>query len=509
LSNFNIDFKKEEQGAVNKKLDRLNLLYYNLKAKKRRILDSWIIPGKVHQNSIGGAKMEWIFWGILIWILLAVAISIGAAILVTFPEIRKMIGSCFRSFYRARRKARRRKREKKIPRAGAEIYISRPIAVAIWLFLAVLLMIGFWVASEALTSWVEGQLPFTLEPQRQEAILQAARWGPRGLGIVFLAIWFFRGCLKRVGSAARPAHGVIAFLGRPVDATGPGGLVFILGPFPEELWLLPTGQYEFDYRRKTGIYSQEVKKEERITLASQPLDIEVAIYLRWPRPDHLYTWIVEKDRAKAYKKPSVIPKVSEGLFPEGHEWRRVPGRELLGHLFLRFPRSLNLWDGADPERGIGPFLEKTIIGALRQALAKKDHRQFREEKQQIESDMKYYLILEPGNPLREWGIPPECLDIELTVTGFREAEIETEKAFINPELAWRNAEAASHQRIQAAELVEGYISKGVPPEIAAILTAVRIREEKELDLGVLRDLAILRYVSREGEEPARGRRRRP
>lgn len=413
--------------------------------------------------------------------------------------------SRFHSFYRAKRKAGRRKKRRPkltLPRAGAEIYVSRPVAVAIWLFLATLLSIGFWMAGERLVSWVEGQLPLTIDPKEKDIALQLIRWGVRGLGIVLLAIWLFWGCLKRVGRADRPAQGVIARLGHPVDAVGPGGLVFILGPFPEELWLLPTGQYEFEYERDEGLFSKEEKGKK---LASQPLDLGVTLYLRWPRPDREYTWPVLKKEADFYPKPDIVPPAPP---PEGYKWRRVPGKVLLGRLFLRFPRNLSLWDGADPERGIGPFLEEAIIGALRQALANKDHLQYRAEKQDIENYMKYYLIREPGNPLREWGIPPDCLDIELTATGFREAKNETEKAFIAPELAERHAEAANPQRRQIQELLAGYQAGGVSPDIAAVLASGRARGEGDVDLGVLRDLAIVRFLSQGESPPRRPRKRR-
>lgn len=396
--------------------------------------------------------------------------------------------------------------------ARAEIYISRPLAVVIWLILSLFFLIGVWIGSERLVDWVDGQLPLTLALLQREVILGSIRWGMRGLAIVILAIWLFRGCLKRVGSAAQPAQGVIAFLGQAVDVVGPGGLVFILGPFPEELWLLPTGQYTFQFGWKSGIYSKEDRISEdgrKRLLSRQPLDVRVAVYLMWPRPDREYTWIVERGQARNYPRlPRKIEKELQNkkFTVAGYEWRMVPGRELLRDLYYRLPRSINIWDAGGP-RGIGPFLSDSIAGALRYALTNRDHNKFQREKPEIEEEMKYYLILEPGNPFREWGIPPECVDIELTAAGFREAEIEAEKAWIAPEIAERRFEASAPESRRIERLMRGYKREGASPDMAAILASGVARGEERVDLSAMRDLAIVRFLAG-GFLPFRPRARR-
>lgn len=285
--------------------------------------------------------------------------------------------------------------------------------------------------------------------------------------LVFLTLAFWlKKCFSTAGTPEVPHQVILVRFGRPTTVV-PEGLFFKFVPF-EKVKRVPTGQYSFSYVISEGLYSKEKDK-----LRSQPLKVDITVYFRFPRADRTYRFPEE-------------PKVTtEAEMP----WKEVSGAELLkGHLFYRLPVP-NLM-AVDAIQRMGDHFAGAVIGGVRHVLSTKNSQQCKEAKRPIEREIKTYLLQEQGNPFFEIGIPEACLDIELTSVKLPE---ETEKAYIKPEIARKDAEAAKHQQTTIKRKLDAYIKGGISPDIAGVLTAGSI-EGKSMTIEQLRDLAFIRSL---------------
>ncbi len=284
------------------------------------------------------------------------------------------------------------------------------------------------------------------------------------LVIVVLVAWL-KWCMSQIGNIEVPAQAVLARFGRPIDAVGPG-LYFCFKPF-ERFKIFPTGQYFFNFLMKEteGLYTKESGD-----LKSQPLRVAATIYLRFPRVDRNYRFPTKNARGNVF-------------------WKKVSGRDLLmQHLYFRLPiKDLMATDTVDR---LGAFFERGVMGGLRHVMSSKTSRQCKEEKPKIEDETANYLLTETGNPFFECGLPKECIDLEITQVKLPD---ETEKAYIEPELARKRAEAAVHEKKSIQLRVAAYIGAGVSPDMAGVLAAGSGRKEgeKPMTIAELRDFKIL------------------
>lgn len=295
-------------------------------------------------------------------------------------------------------------------------------------------------------------------------------------GLVFLGlgIWLKK-CLRQIGTIEVPSQAVLTRFAKPIDAMGPG-LYFCFFPF-EKFKKFPTGQYCANYEITEGLYSKEKGK-----LKKQPLQVDITVYFRFPKVDRLYSFPV-REITKTGQKGKLV-------------WKRVSGRDLLMKLYSRLPiKDLTTPEAVDQ---LGRHFEKGIMGATRHVMAKKNSQECTEEKATIEEEMKTYLLEEEGNPFFECGLPKECLDIELPKVKLPD---ETEKAYIKPELAMKNAEAAKHEQTAIRRRLTAYTNAGVSNDIAAL--AVGGVQGKGMTTEQIRDLVIL-HAFKEGAMPFGG-----
>jgi len=301
-----------------------------------------------------------------------------------------------------------------------------------------------------------------------------------GLAILISFLWLKK-CFRRVG-AEIPSQGVITRFGKPIDAV-PAGLCFIFWPF-ENIREFPTGEYSMRFRIAEGLYSKE---EEG--LSSQPMEVEVNLYLRFPRIDREYTFLVWEEEVRPGEEGKIYrerKRVEE----------RVRGKELLMRAYYRLP--------FDPKtmktEQLGKFVEGAVMGAVRHVMSAKNYIQCRQEQPEIAKKIKEYLLSEEGNPFFEIGIPKECLDIEIVKVKFLE---EMERKFIEPEMRKKEAEAAEAEKKRIETLAEAekkrielvtkaYVEQGVSPEIAALLAGEVTG--KGMSIEQLRDLAIVKSL---------------
>ena len=249
---------------------------------------------------------------------------------------------------------------------------------------------------------------------------------------------------KDMGGVLVPVQGLITCFGKPVRARGPGGPYFVIWGF-EKVKYFPTLQYKFDYITE-NIHTKETKKKR-----TSQLKVEFSLYLRWALVGETY-------------------KIKN---PETREVEEVKGVELLKQSYLTFGG-----DSFDPEQ-LKEYLEGAAGPGLRSVMVKKDHQQCREDKSEIEKEVKEYWLEEEGNPFYEAGLPPRYLSIEIGPIEFPEA---MEKAFYAEEVAEK-------QKGAKKKIIEAFTEKGVNPAVAGILSQ-GIEKGKPIDFQELRDMAL-------------------
>jgi regulator of protease activity HflC (stomatin/prohibitin superfamily) len=349
---------------------------------------------------------------------------------------------------------------------------------------------------EMLLAWILTAIGIALSPIVVGIFSKISWWllliGETAI-VVMLVLWLKK-CLRQVG-AEIPSQAILTRFARPVDAL-PTGLYFIFWPF-EDLIEYPTGQYALGFRISTGLYSKEEKG-----LASQPMEVEVYVYFRFPRVDKQYTFLLSDKEFERLEKKGLVEKISAGeetsvkkVLP-GFIMARVWGKYLLmEHTYYRLP-----FKGKPKTENLGKFFEGGVIDAVRKVMSEKNYKQCREEQEKISKEIKKYLSTTPGNPFLECGIPAEALAIAITKVRFPPA---MEERFYLPELRKREAEAAKSEKERTITLAEGekerinkvtaeYIKQGISPEIAGMLTGGV--EGKAMTFDQLRDLAIFQAL---------------
>jgi hypothetical protein len=285
------------------------------------------------------------------------------------------------------------------------------------------------------------------------------------LTIGFVVVWG-KHCFTQIGSAKIPCQAVLFRFGKAMYAVG-DGLFFHFHPF-EEFKLLPKTQYKFPYSIKRGLYSKEESK-----LRSQPMEVDLYLYLRLPLVGKEYSFFKEKDKNGAIA------------------WDRVLGERLLvEHFAPRLP-IINLMVASASE-ALRQHLEGAILGGVRHVLSIKTSQQCKEEKEPIETGIKEYLLSEIGDPFVELGIPLECLGIEIYSLKFPD---DTEQAYKEPELAMKRAEAAEYNQQATRKNMEVLVKEyGTDANVAAAITGNPKGGGATMDW--LRDFAIFNGMLR-------------
>ena len=309
--------------------------------------------------------------------------------------------------------------------------------------------------------------------------------------LVGLGFWLSK-CFRQIGSVEVPSQAVLARFARPVDVVSTG-LFFAFCPF-EKFKEFPTGQSVMSYKIKEGLYSKEDKEAG---LSSQPMKVEVSVYLRWPRVEKKYSFPMPDTEAKKEAQKilqeqgkDVTEEAIEGILENkgltkglepGLVWGEVKGGELLmTHTYYRLPIRDLMTASIDE---LGEFFEGGVMSGVRHEMSIKTSKQCKEEQPEIEDKIKSYLLSEEGNPFFECGIPKQCLDIELVKVKITD---EMEKAYMKPEKAKKDAEAAEHEKEATLQRIQAYIDKDVAPEVAGILASGGV-EGEEMTLSQLRD----------------------
>lgn len=288
--------------------------------------------------------------------------------------------------------------------------------------------------------------------------------------LTFAGLWLMGSFVRISMDGEEPYWAVIAQFGRPKVALRPGIYFRPLHLF-EQVARFPTGQ------KTMWFTTTEAWTKEQGNRQAQPLAVDIALYFRWPDPEKDYD------------------------FGGTTGWKR--GSALLLDAYYYLPRALRNPDRPDYVDVLGRFLERAVIGGTKVVIGRRHHLHARQENQAMETEIKDYLLSEPGNPFRDLGIPPDCFDIELPRVVF---PADTAQALRNTELARREGEAkveAAKHRKKASEddaatierMLKAYIDRGVSPEVAALAVS-GTREGQGWSMENLRDIAIAKALGR-------------
>ncbi|MCK4454340.1 hypothetical protein KAU51_03270 [Candidatus Parcubacteria bacterium] len=276
--------------------------------------------------------------------------------------------------------------------------------------------------------------------------------------MAILLLWLKK-CFRQVGTIEMPCSGVRARFGRSVESLTPG-LYSCLYPI-EDIKEYPTGLHRLSYKAE-NIHSKPETIEvdgKKIALGSQRMDVDFTFTFRWPKVGKKYRVpIIDPVTGKA-KRDSQTGKVV---------WKKVDGGDLLKnkafyHLPIRNPKTA-------PIEKFDEAFGKTIMGGSRTILAGHNHSFCRENKEEIEDEIKEYLLSEVGDPIFDCGLPRETVDTKILKIKFQDT---TETAFEAPEIAWRQADATKKRAEGEAEAIKKRREafKDVPEPMRAMLSA--------------------------------------
>lgn len=268
--------------------------------------------------------------------------------------------------------------------------------------------------------------------------------------VAVLVIFWLRRCIVVIRTGVMkeeevPVQAVITRFGRPVKVIGPG-LYFLKWPIERIEKLFPTIQYVFDYTIEK-VHTKETQKQ-----GTAPLRVDITLYYKWAQV------------GKKYRAEEIGRKIS----------REIDGAELL-------KRYAYFGFGGDPLKPeqVKDFFKDAVVGGTRTVMAKRNHKECREEKAKIEEEVKDYLLSEPGNPFFECGTPARHLDLEVRTISFPE---QMEKAFYVEEVAEKEKAAME-------KTIEAFTEMGINPVIAGIL-AKKSEEGKGIGFRELAELGI-------------------
>jgi len=261
-------------------------------------------------------------------------------------------------------------------------------------------------------------------------------------------------------------HGVL------VDVRKAGRHVLV--PFVEKGVVLPLNGYDLPYDI-IRVYSKEVDSDEKDVagnpipyLGSQAFVGKVALHFFFPQVTTNYT-IYKMDGTGEEKKS---------------------GKDLIKEGFPRYP-DID-WESERAAEELREYLRATVLGSIRQQMARRTHQECRRDKEKIEEGAKKYLLSEPGNPLREMRIPAECLDLEITLLEMPGPRGDTEVMLARREAALRegqaNQERAEGDRQAAIRKAQGEAE------------AIRLKAEAEAQAAP-NAAKVLEELKKQGADP--------
>jgi len=194
-----------------------------------------------------------------------------------------------------------------------------------------------------------------------------------------------------IGDESPPRVALLQRFGSVKGAVQEG--MFFRFPFVDKVIKFKTAQFTVSYEiaevmSKEGTYEEDGRpdKEE----AAQRMPVHVTFAFLWPRPDKLY----------------YMPVLNK------YVW----GSDLLN----RARRALPINPEEVEEVFLREHLRGGVIGGIQNVMGRFTHTQNRNNREGIERRVKSYIGDQPGNVIRELGIPPILSDVQFRLISLEE-----------------------------------------------------------------------------------------
>ena len=287
------------------------------------------------------------------------------------------------------------------------------------------------------------------------------------IGLVYAGFkWIKEGFFSIGGETPTPMRAIVLRFGKVIGAAEEG-LHWRFWPF-DKVVKFPKKLYPMNFRVERIFTMPD--RDHNIT--SQQMAATVSMSIRWP------------ECGKHYYMPA-----------SGERWY---GSDLLARAYhaLRYsPETMT-------EDQLGPDIADFVIDTTRNVIgAGYTHVQLEAKKAEIEDKIKYDLLSEVGNPLREIGLPSELTDVGMPDT---ERPSDTQSAIQRVEIAYHDglarrtaAEAAAAAADKEAEAVAARLRPLAEQNVLNPITGLMISGNvtgQAMSLEQIRDIAIAQGV---------------
>jgi len=308
-------------------------------------------------------------------------------------------------------------------------------------------------------------------------------------------IWYAVKCIKPISTAKLegvnvPVQAIITVWGKRMRAVDQG-LYLLWYPRDKVGLLIPTTTYhlkvkEFTVHTMKGSRKESTKpvrvkestKPVRVKESTKPVRVAVTIHLTAPRVGHRYEierikipsiWkdCVEKYETKQIERDGSMENIEVGI---------IKGESLLvRHLY----RSLSLNKIFDPAL-MAAFFEDAAIDGARARMVGRTYTECREDKTEIEQEVKEYFLTDPANLFVRCGFPPENIDVSIISL---ESTEDVEHSLYAEEVSKIEGKAIQKE-------MDALAKAGVEKNIAAILARGVGGKGKAIDFGALAQMGI-------------------
>jgi len=295
--------------------------------------------------------------------------------------------------------------------------------------------------------------------------------------VLGILIWYAIKCIKQISTvllegAKAPVQAIITVWGKADRAVGQG-LYWFWRPRDKIGLLIPTITYHLRFKE----FKVHTKKKSRGE-ATKPVKVAVTIHLTAPRVGHRYE--IEKSKIPSIWKDCVEKYETRQIERDGSmediEVGIIKGEDLLvKHLYPSLaPDKL-----FDSNLMAGFFKDATIDG-VRARMINLTYTECRENKTEIEKEVKEYFLTDPANLFVKCGFPPENIDVSIISL---ESTEDVEHSLYAEEVAKIEGKAAQKE-------MDALAKAGVEKNIAAILVSGIGEKGKAIDFGALAQMGI-------------------
>jgi len=269
-------------------------------------------------------------------------------------------------------------------------------------------------------------------------------------------VWYTAKCIKQISTISMegssvPAQAIITVWGKAERAVGQG-LYWFWYPRDKIGLLIPTITYHLKFKEFL-VHTKNRSEEE----ATKPVKVGVTIHVTLPRVGQRYE--VEKNKVPCIwencVERDIREETGEDENAEDVEKAIISGELLLVH---------HLYPSIAPDKlfnsdMMAAFLKDAIMDGVRARMVDRTYTECREDKTEIEEEIREYLLTDSANLFVKCGIPLENLDVSITSL---ESTEDIEHSLYAEEIAEIEGRASQKE-------IAALIQARVDPQIAAML----------------------------------------